>query len=322
MSLVGTLAKVAIGIAVAKGIGGMMQGGSGGTTRTSTRGSGGILGGSRSSGGAGGLDDMMGDILSGGRSTAERSTSGRSTGQTSGGLGGLLEELSGTRSSRSTTSRSRSGGGLDDLLGELTKGSSSGGGGMGGFGDLLGSVLGGAAGGVIGGAMSGRSPTQSQSGPDIAAEGPGSITPKERDANFGEVLNQAFGKKGEPQAMPTPSQDAAAGLMLRAMIQAAKSDGKIDSAEKEKLMGNLSDATEQEIAFVKAELAAPVDVRKLVNQVPEGLEAQVYAMSVIAIDLDSQNEAQYLHALAEGLGLDRQAVNHIHEKIGVGPLYS
>ena len=68
--------------------------------------------------------------------------------------------------------------------------------------------------------------------------------------------------------------------------------------------------------------AQVADVKKLVNQVPEGLEAQVYAMSVIAIDLDNQNEAQYLHALAEGLGLDRNAVNHIHEKIGVGPLYS
>lgn len=318
MSLVGTLAKVAIGIAVAKGIGGMMQGGSG--SSTGTRGNGGILGGGRATGGAGGLEDMMGDILSGGRSTA-----GRSTGQTQGGLGGLLEELAGTKSSRTTTSRRPSGGGLDDLLGELTRGtstSSSGAGGMGGFGDLLGSVLGGAAGGVIGGAMSGRSSPQSSGGPDIASQGSGTISAKQRDANFGEVLNQAFGKKGEPQAMPTPSQNAAAGLMLRAMIQAAKSDGKIDAAEKEKLMGNLSDATEQEIAFVKAELAAPVDVKKLVGQVPEGLEAQVYAMSVIAIDLDSQNEAQYLHALAEGLGLDRSAVNHIHDKIGVGPLYS
>ena len=54
----------------------------------------------------------------------------------------------------------------------------------------------------------------------------------------------------------------------------------------------------------------------------EGLEPQVYAMSVLAINLDHQDEAQYLHALAEGIGLDRQMVNHIHDKMGLPPLYS
>lgn len=302
MSLMKTLARVAIGVAIAKGVSSMAKGSASRPTSGGSSGGGSIFGGRTSSQSGGGLEDIMGDILSGGRTT------GQPTG--SGGLGGLLEELTGTKTTRRTSAPAptRSGGGLDDLLGQLT-----GAGGSGGLGDILGGVLGGAAGGALGGALGGRSAGGASQG--------GTITPN-RDASFGEVLNQSFGKKGEPQAMPTPSQDAAAGLMLRAMIQAAKSDGKIDAAEKEKLLGNLQDATEQELAFVKAELAAPVDVNKLVNQVPDGLEAQVYAMSVLAINLDNQTEAQYLHSLAEGLGLERQTVNQIHGKIGVPPLYS
>ena len=296
MSLVKTLAKVAIGIAVAKGIGSMMQGGKTQTQTTRRTGSGGMFGGERSPQRGGGLEDMMGDILGGGSS---RGTSGGASG--SGGLGGLFDDLD-----RERRGGAAQPGGLDDLLGGLTKG-----GGSGGLGEILGGVLGGATSHARGATESGR----------IATQGEGQINPKS-DASFGQVLNQAFGKKGEPQAMPTPSQDAAAGLMLRAMIQAAKADGKIDAAEKDKLLKHLDDATEDEMAFVKAELNAPVDVHKLASQIPQGLEPQVYAMSVLAINLDHQDEAQYLHALAEGIGLDRQMVNHIHDKMGLPPLYS
>ena len=52
-------------------------------------------------------------------------------------------------------------------------------------------------------------------------------------------------------------------LMIRAMIQAAKADGEIDAEERAKIMDHLSDASEDEIAFVEAELAAPVDVDAL-----------------------------------------------------------
>ena len=75
--------------------------------------------------------------------------------------------------------------------------------------------------------------------------------------------------------------------------------------ERRKLIDSLGDATEDEIDFVKAELAAPVSIERLAPQVPKGLEAQVYTMSVMAITLDNRAEAQYLHELAHGLGLSR-----------------
>jgi uncharacterized membrane protein YebE (DUF533 family) len=105
------------------------------------------------------------------------------------------------------------------------------------------------------------------------------------------------------------------------MIQATKADGKIDEAEKRKILDQLGDAGEAEMRFVKAELAAPVDIQGLARQVPKGLEGQVYAMSVMAITLDDRQEAEYLHQLAQALGIDPQSVNQIHAQLGVQPLY-
>ncbi|MBD3785831.1 MAG: DUF533 domain-containing protein, partial [Sphingomonadales bacterium] len=139
---------------------------------------------------------------------------------------------------------------------------------------------------------------------------------------LGSSLNSAFANGGEPAQAPQASEEAAAALFLKAMVQAAKCDGEIDAAEQEKLMAHLGEVTEAERAFVEAALAAPVDVEALAQAVPEGLEAQTYTMSLMAIDLDSQPEAQYLHALAQALGLEPAEVNHIHDEIGAPKLYA
>ena len=45
-------------------------------------------------------------------------------------------------------------------------------------------------------------------------------------------------------------------------------------------------------------------------------------MSILGIDLDNQNEAQYLHSLATEMGIDQATSNAIHAKLGVPQLYS
>ena len=95
-----------------------------------------------------------------------------------------------------------------------------------------------------------------------------------------------------------------AGLMLRAMIQAAKSDGTIDEAEKQRLLGKLGDdLDDEERQFIRDQMAAPVDPQGLAREVPKGLEPQVYMMSLLAIDFDHEDEARYLRELAQALGL-------------------
>ncbi|PZQ98042.1 MAG: DUF533 domain-containing protein [Cereibacter sphaeroides] len=324
MSFMKTLAKVAIGVAIAKGVGGMIQQSrQGGKT---SAGGGGLFGGANSpgaqGGGAapGGLQDMMRDVL-GGTPSAGRARQAN-PGQTSapsqrggipddagmGGLGGLLEQLTRASTGGATRAGTGGGGGLDDILGQLTKGGGKGG----GLGDILGGLAGAIGGAAAGTAMAGG--TQTQAPPKPGAQ--------KADAGFGDLLNQSLQNYGEPDTAPAPQQEAAAALMLRAMIQAAKADGKVDDEERAKLLNNLQDATQQELDFVKAELAAPVDIEGLARQVPKGLEGQIYTMSVMAISLDNKVEAQYLHELAQALGIDPQQVNSMHAQLGVPALYA
>jgi hypothetical protein len=277
-----TLAKVAIGVAVAKGAKSVLSGGSRGSVSD-----GGLFGGAHSPSAQNktGLEDIMSDVLSGGSRPKESGM---------GGLGGLLESLQ-------QENPNTQDGGIDDLL---RGGGSSGG--TGGIGSLIEQMTGGQAGG--GGALGGL-----LGGLLSAASGQGG-------GDFGSILNQSM-QRDAPEVQPSQEQEAVAGLMLRAMIQAAKSDGKFDQAEQEKLVEHLGDVSQDERDFVNAELRAPVDVAGLARQVPQGLERQVYAMSLLGIDLDNRAEAQYLHDLAQEFGMDRDAVNRVHTKMGTPSIY-
>ena len=105
-------------------------------------------------------------------------------------------------------------------------------------------------------------------------------------------------------------------LMIRAMIQAAKADGEIDAAERETILGHLKDASDEEIAFVKAELEAPVDIAGLAATVGDTAKAQVYSSALMAITVDTDAERAYLKGLAAALGLDEATVATIHAASG------
>lgn len=290
MSLMKTLAKVAVGVAVAKGASAMMKKGSSGTSQT------------------GGLGGLLGGLTGG--SAAQ-----------SGGLGGLLGGLAGGSSAHSSSI----GGGLEDMLGGLLGGTSGSSGGLqGGLGGLL-EQLGGAGGssaGGLGGLLGGLAGAAGAGGLLAGTDETLRKRPASTDSSFGSVLNSQFDATPEPAIEPSQDQEAAAGLMLAAMIQAAKSDGTFDEAEREKLLGQLGDVDAQEAAFVQAQLQAPVDVDALVSQTPKGLGPQIYAMSLLGIDLDTQNEAQHLHKLAQGFGMSPSEVNEIHAQMGVPSLYT
>ncbi|NSX56385.1 DUF533 domain-containing protein [Parasulfitobacter algicola] len=121
----------------------------------------------------------------------------------------------------------------------------------------------------------------------------------------------------------TDEDEQVASLMLRAMIQSAKSDGVIDDDEKTQIMETLDDdADNADIAFVKSQLKAPVDIDALAADTPVDLREQVYSMSLMAIEVDTPAEARYLNDLAQALMLDQTTVNALHYDMGVDPLYS
>jgi uncharacterized membrane protein YebE (DUF533 family) len=217
------------------------------------------------------------------------------------GIGHVIGRVTQAKSTNVTGPQAKAGGGLGSILEQLANAAGS----------------------------SGSGATASAPGPGLDALIRGSATATQGtvgaapgEGSFADVLNQSFQKRGEPKISPTPQQDAIAGLMLSAMLQAAKCDGRIDAGEKEKIQAALGDATREELAFVNQALSSPVDIEALAKQVPKGLENQIYAVSVLGIDLDSQKEAEYLGALGSALGMGPREANAIHAKLGVPPLFS
>ena len=320
MSLVSTLARVAMGVALAKGVSHIARNGLPGSARAGSAPQQPGVGG-RAGGAGSGLEGMMDEILGRGRGTGGSPAGGmaqagspRGSGMGTGGM-----SSGGMGSGGMGSGGMGSGGGIGDLLGgglgsilsQLGGSRAPGrtGPAPGGLGDLLGSLTGRSGGGGIGGLLGG-----------LVAGGAGS-------GGLGAILNRVAARADEPAAAqaptiehPAPEQEMAAAVMISAMVQAAKCDGTLDDAERERLMQHMGDADPAEVKFVNDLLAAPVDLDGLVRQVPRGMEEQVYLMSLMAIDVDSPAETDYLTRLAQALGIASDRVDDIHRTAGVPTL--
>lgn len=278
---------------------GGLSGGTGGNVLGNLLGSALSSGGNQQTQGGGGLGDILGSLIGG----SAKSTSG-------GGMADLLGGLLGGQ-------QTQSGGGMGDLLGSLL------GGGQqqqqqqapsttGGMGDLLGSLLGsgsqnssglggaGGLGGLLGGALTKYAQSQNK-----------------------DVANPSHDSCDHlPIGVDQKEASDHASIIIKAMINAAKSDGHIDKAEQEKVIGKLGDISQAEADFVRAEFNAPLDVNEFMQSIPRGMEEQVYAVSLMAIDLDTNKEANYLAQLTKGLRIDHSMANNIHEQLGAPKIFS
>ncbi|WP_020393553.1 DUF533 domain-containing protein [Thiolinea disciformis] len=118
----------------------------------------------------------------------------------------------------------------------------------------------------------------------------------------------------------TPEDEKTAALILRAMLNAVKSDGVIDDNEQAKIKEYLKDASPEAINFVKSELSKPMDLQGLIQSVPKGMEKQVYLMSLLSVTLDTPQEVQYMKNLAQGLSLSNTELNAMHDQLGIAHL--
>ena len=249
-----------------------------------------------------------------------------------GGGGGMLGQLMSRIGGGGAGSLSGGGGGLGGLLGSLTGGTGGGRPGaagmlggladmarqaaaqpgqelgrnnpvaVGGLGALAGTLLGGGRGAVGGGLLAVL----------------GSLAYSALQANQGGAGAAPVPVNAAPE---TPEEvNHAATLALRAMIQAAKADGKLDAREIERITGKLHEAGEDHEArdFVLREMGGPVDVEGLARQARNPKEAaEVYAASLMAIEVDTQEERDYLARLAGAMGLSQPTVAYIHQSLGV-----
>ncbi|NWF12448.1 tellurite resistance TerB family protein [Pseudomonas reactans] len=221
----------------------------------------------------------------------------------------LLEQLL-----RAGQGGSASSGGLGGLLGGLLRGTSTGnvsaGGGLGG---LLGGL-----GGMLGG-VTGTRPAQGRSGGmNYAAL-----------ASLGMAAFQAYQAWQRQQAtapqqafqtvdqLDGPAAEAHSHAVLRALIAAAKADGRIDDKEKELISSELGRHTDdpQLQQWLDAEVAKPLDAADFAEFASDpAMAAEVYLASVMLVDDQQDAERNYLDALAAQLQIDPQLQLHLEQQ--------
>jgi uncharacterized membrane protein YebE (DUF533 family) len=119
-----------------------------------------------------------------------------------------------------------------------------------------------------------------------------------------------------PAPAPAPPREEAAAVLIRAMINATRADGRMDREEEQKLLRQLGQPSPEAIAFIRAEFQKPLDVREFAWSVPLGMEEKVYAISLSVLDIDQSEESDYLKQLSHGLRLAPETCAQIHQQFG------
>ncbi len=110
-------------------------------------------------------------------------------------------------------------------------------------------------------------------------------------------------------------------LVLKAMVNAAKADGRIDESEMSRILGKIQEdrADQVELDFLRAEIGKPMDTDSLVAAArgnPQ-LAAELYAASLLAIEVDTPTEKDYLAQLAAALDLAPEVTEQLHRSAGL-----
>lgn len=286
MGLMGTLAKVAIGYAAARGVDRMSGG----------QGLGALLG--------GGAQVKGSHPLSAQQAQMGKALSGQAPEAGSNPMGGMMDMLQNSGLGAMMGGAGGAGNPMADMMEKLKSG-----------GQMDMSAFKGSTGGAGGGLLSQLGSGGAGLAGMLAALGGTAAAAQGKGA--GAMIDQF------KTAETAPEMEKAAGLMLRAMIQSAKADGDIDESEKAKILetvGDVADASDR--AFIEKQLAAPVDPEALAADTPEEQRMQVYSASLMTIRVDTQAEAEYLDRLARAMKLEEPIVNTLHMQMGMQPLYA
>lgn len=263
-----------------------------------------LLGAMMQSGMAPSTNDRLRNSLGGGSRSASEGLTGMLGGSSGGGgLGGALSSMLGG-----------GGGGLGGLLGNVLGEAGRAVGGnqnlaLGGLGALAGSILGGGTkslGGALGGGVMALLGVMAYQ----ALKGSGTQKPQV-PLGLVEPRNDA-----ERQELERRSE-----LILKAMINAAKADGRIDEHEIRRIVGKLQEIGMDSEAqqYVMTEMQKPMETEKLIaaGRGRAELAAEIYGASLLAIEVDTPAEKNYINQLAAGLGLDPAVTQRIHELVGL-----
>ncbi len=230
-------------------------------------------------------------------------------------------------------SQSSSGGGISDILGSLMGGGSkqSGGASTGGLGDLLGGAMSqlgnnkaavGGLGALMGSLLGGGSNSaKGAMGGGVMAMLASLAYSALKGNNSSATAQVPVGLLENPTDEQKEEAENEAGLIIRAMLNAAKADGEIDPEEMQRIVGKLEEdgIDDEERQLLQDEIQKPFDLDGLVAAVGNNsqLAAQVYIASLLAIEIDTDEERQYVQQLATDLGLSDETVSSIKTAMGV-----
>jgi uncharacterized membrane protein YebE (DUF533 family) len=116
-----------------------------------------------------------------------------------------------------------------------------------------------------------------------------------------------------------PARPNEAVLLIRAMIGAASADGVIDQQERQRILEKYRSAnlSQEEQNFLAGELLCPAGVEQLTAEAHSVETARrIYAVSLLAVTVDTEAERAYLRTLAERLGLSAGECAAIHRELG------
>ena len=116
-------------------------------------------------------------------------------------------------------------------------------------------------------------------------------------------------------ASSTSASDAI--VIMQAMIAAAAADGRIDDAERARILERAArgGVDAEGMRFLEVELATPKTLDAIANLAHAAIAADVYAASLLAISLDTDAERAYLERLAQALSLDASQRTEIHARL-------
>jgi uncharacterized membrane protein YebE (DUF533 family) len=134
------------------------------------------------------------------------------------------------------------------------------------------------------------------------------------------VPPSAFQAPAAPPAPPVqPSNQADPVLLIRAMIAAANADGLLDDTERSRILGQLEGVglSEEEKDFLCAEFDAPRSLADIAAGASSpAVAAQLFTVSLLAVDVDTQAERDYLDGLRQALGLSDEQARAIARRLG------
>lgn len=187
-----------------------------------------------------------------------------------------------------------------------------------------------------------QSQQQQQNAPPGSGSASGPAAPPSRLAGFPpQPTTSSAGMPATPPPVPPPLPGQTAGTaggsaaslsrpdspastepfavwLIRAMVAAAACDGRIDQDERNKILSETANngLSRDEVEFLERELDSPRTVSEIAAAGSNPDERrQLYAASLLAIDVDTPAEQQYLQDLAARLQLTADDLATVHEQL-------